>query len=64
MTERSEVCARLVPAAAGPRDALISSGMVQPATSNGPAPRPTVALQHGVPDAGVLLERMRGEERY
>jgi antitoxin (DNA-binding transcriptional repressor) of toxin-antitoxin stability system len=64
LTERSEVFARLVPAAARPRDELISSGRVQPATSHGPAPRPTVPLRQGVPDAGTLLERMRGEERY
>ena len=64
LTERGEVIARIVPAAAGPLDALISSGRVQPATSHGPAPRPTIALRQGDPDAGALLERMRDEERY
>jgi len=64
LTERGEVIARIVPAAAGPLDALISSGRVQPATSHGPAPRPTIPMRHGDPDAGALLQRMRDEERY
>ena len=63
VTERGEVIARIVPASAGPLDALISTGRVQPATARGPAPRPTVPM-HGNIDAGELLERMRAEERY
>lgn len=63
VTERGEVIARIMPASAGPLDALISAGRVQPASTRGPAPRPTIALRGGV-DAGTLLERMRAEERY
>lgn len=63
LTERGEVIARIIPASAGPLDALISTGTVQPATVHGPAPRPTIPMRGG-PDAGALLERMRGEERY
>jgi prevent-host-death family protein len=63
ITERGEVIARIVPASAGPLDALISTGRVQPATARGPAPRPAVPM-HGNLDAGELLERMRAEERY
>ena len=62
LTERGEVIARIVPAAGGPLDALIRSGRVQPATSHGPAPRPTIPMRQGDADAGALLERMRGEE--
>ena len=63
LTERGEVIARIVPASAGPLDALISAGRVQPATLRGPAPRPAVPM-HGGLDAGTLLRRMRDEERY
>jgi prevent-host-death family protein len=63
VTERGEAIARIVPASAGPLDALVSTGRVQPATARGPAPRPTVPM-HGNLDAGELLERMRAEERY
>ena len=63
LTERGEVIARIIPASAGPLDALISAGMVQPATLRGPAPRPKIPIRSG-PDAGALLERMRAEERY
>jgi prevent-host-death family protein len=63
LTERGEVIARIIPASAGPLDALISTGRVQPATVRGPAPRPTIPMG-GDLDAGALLERMRGEERY
>lgn len=63
VTERGEVVARIMPACAGPLDALISTGRVQPATVRGPAPRPTITM-HGDLDAGTLLERMRAEERY
>lgn len=63
LTERGEVIARIVPASAGPLDALISTGRVQPATLHGPAPRPTIPIGDGL-DAGTLLERMRSEERY
>ena len=58
-----EIIARIVPASAGPLDALISSGRVQAATARGPAPRPAIPMRGG-PDAGTLLERMRAEERY
>jgi prevent-host-death family protein len=64
LTERGKVIARIVPATAGPLDALISSGRVQPATSHGPTPRPAIAMRQGDPDAGSLLERMRDKERY
>ncbi len=63
VTERGEVIARILPATAGPLDALISTGRVQPATMHGPAPRPTIPMHDG-PDAGALLQRMRAEERY
>jgi prevent-host-death family protein len=63
VTERGEVIARILPASAGPLDALISTGRVQPATVRGPAPRPTIPMRSGL-DAGTLLERMRAEERY
>jgi prevent-host-death family protein len=63
LTERGEVIARIVPACAGPLNALISTGRVQPATVRGPAPRPTIAMR-GEVDAGTLLARMRAEERY
>lgn len=62
LTERGEVIARIVPASAGPLDALISSGRVSPAGVRGPAPRPTIPMS-GI-DAGALLQRMRDEERY
>lgn len=63
LTERGEVIARIIPASAGPLDALISTGRVQPATVHGPAPRPTIPTRGGL-DAGTLLQRMRAEERY
>jgi prevent-host-death family protein len=63
LTERGEVIARIVPASAGPLDALISTGRVRPAAVRGPAPRPTIPMR-GDLDAGTLLERMRAEERY
>lgn len=63
ITERGQVIARIIPAAAGPLDALITTGRVQPATLAGPAPRPTIAAQDGL-DAGVLLEQLRAGERY
>jgi antitoxin (DNA-binding transcriptional repressor) of toxin-antitoxin stability system len=63
LTERGEVIARIIPASAGPLDALISAGRVQPATVRGPAPRPTIPMR-GDLDAGTLLARMRAEERY
>lgn len=63
LTERGEVIARIIPASAGPLDALISAGRVRPATGRGPAPRPTITMR-GDLDAGRLLERMRAEERY
>jgi prevent-host-death family protein len=63
LTERGEVIARIVPASAGPLDALISAGRVQPATAHGPAPRPMIPM-HGSLDAGTLLARMRADERY
>lgn len=63
LTERGEVIARIIPATAGPLDALISAGRVQPATTHGPAPRPTVPMRDGL-DAGALIQRMRTEERF
>jgi prevent-host-death family protein len=63
VTERGEVIARIVPASAGPLDALISAGRVQPATVRGPAPRPTIPVRGDV-DAGTLLQQMRADERY
>lgn len=63
LTERGEVIARIIPASAGPLDALISTGKVQPATVRGAAPRPTIPMRGGL-DAGTLLQRMRTEERY
>ncbi len=63
LTERGVVIARIIPASPDPLDALISAGRVQPATLRGLAPRPIIPMRGG-PDAGVLLERMRAEERY
>ena len=63
LTERGEVIARIIPASAGPLDALISTGRVQPATVRGPAPRPRIPMRGGL-DAGTLLQRMRAKERY
>jgi prevent-host-death family protein len=64
LTERGEVIARIVPASAGPLDALISDGRVQPATVYGPAPQPTIPMRPDSVDAGELLQRMRADERY
>jgi antitoxin (DNA-binding transcriptional repressor) of toxin-antitoxin stability system len=65
LTERGEVIARIVPASAGPLDALISAGSVQPPTVRGRAPRPTIPMRgDGGLDAGTLLQRMRADERY
>ena len=63
LTERGTVIARIVPAATGPLDDLVSAGRVRPATLHGPAPRPTIHAGDG-PDAGALLRQMRDEERY
>lgn len=63
VTERGEVIARIVPASRRPLDRLISEGVVRPAAATGPAPRPSVPMGAG-PEAGALLESMRGEERY
>jgi antitoxin (DNA-binding transcriptional repressor) of toxin-antitoxin stability system len=63
LTERGEIIARIIPASAGPLDALISAGRVQPATMHGPAPRPAIPMRGGL-DAGTLLQRMRAGERY
>ena len=63
LTERGEVIARIIPAVAGPLDALITAGRVQPATLAGPAPRPTVPMD-GDLDAGALLKRLRAEQRH
>jgi prevent-host-death family protein len=64
LTERGEVIAKIVPAAAGPLAALISSGRVVPATLHGAAPRPRLPMRDDVDDAGALLERMRAAERH
>ena len=45
LTERGEVIARIIPASAGPLDALISAGRVQPASARGPAPCPTIPMR-------------------
>lgn len=63
LTDRGEVFARIVPASANQLNALISAGRVQPATTGGRAPRPTVPMR-GSLDAGKLLEKMRAAERY
>lgn len=63
VTERGKVIARIIPAIAGPLNALITAGRVQPATLAGPAPRPTIPM-HDDLDAGALLERLRADERY
>lgn len=63
LTERGQPIARIVPAPVGPLHTLIGTGLVQPATLHGLAPRPTVPMRDGI-DAGELLERMRGDERY
>lgn len=63
LTERGEVIARIVPAGKGPLQALIGAGRVQPATLNGPAPRPKLQMRESV-DAGELLERLRDDDRY
>lgn len=64
LTERGTVIARLVPAAPGPLDDLISAGRVRRATTHGPAPRPTSHVDETVPDAGTLVRSMRDDERY
>ncbi|MGD9622240.1 MAG: type II toxin-antitoxin system Phd/YefM family antitoxin [Mycolicibacterium sp.] len=64
VTERGEAIARILPAAPSPLDALITTGRVQPATTRGPAPRPTIPMHGDDLDAGALLEQMRAEERY
>lgn len=63
LTERGEVIARIVPASEGPLQALIGAGRIRPATLTGPAPRPTLPMRGDV-EAGELLERLRGEDRY
>lgn len=64
LTERGKVIGRIIPASAGPLDALISAGRVAPATVYGPAPQPTIPMRRGSADAGELLQRMRADERY
>lgn len=64
ITERGKVIGRIIPASAGPLDALISAGRVQPATVYGPAPRPMIPMRQDSADAGELLERMRSDERF
>lgn len=63
ITDCGEVIARIIPVSANPLLALINAGSVQPATSSGLAPRPTILAREGV-DAGTLLQGMRAEERY
>ena len=63
VTERGTVIARITPVPAGPLDDLIRTGRVRPATTHGPAPRPTMPAGHG-PEAGALVRGMRDEERY
>lgn len=63
ITERGQAIARIVPSVAGPLQALINSGRVQPATLHGSALRPSGSIDHEI-EAGELLERMRSEERF
>lgn len=63
LTERGTVIARIVPASPGPLDDLVSSGLVRPAKTHGPAPRAKISGGNGS-DAGALLRSMRDEERY
>jgi prevent-host-death family protein len=64
LTERGDVIARIVPAMADPLAAYAGAGRVRLATTQGAAPRPTIAGHTGDPDAGALLERLRSDERY
>ena len=63
LTERGTVIARIVPASPGLLDDLVSAGRVRPAAAHGPAPRAKVHDEDAT-DAGVLLRRMRDDERY
>ncbi len=63
VTERGTVIARIVPASAGPLDALVAAGRVHPAEAHGPAPRPKLPAGDGA-DAAALVHEMRDEERY
>lgn len=63
VTERGEVIAHITPASPGPLDSMISAGRVQPATTGGRAPRPSIPAGDG-PDSGALLQALRAEERY
>lgn len=63
VTERGAAIARIVPTPAGPLEELIRAGRVRPATTHGPAPRPTLPTG-GSPEAGALVRSMRDEERY
>lgn len=42
---------------------MSAGGAVRPASTSGPAPRPSVPMD-GELEAGALLESMRDEERY
>lgn len=44
--------------------ALMRIGKLHPATTHGLAPRPTIPMVDGADSAGMLLQRMRAEERY
>ena len=63
VTERGTVIARITPVTPGPLDDLVRAGRVLPATTKGPAPRPTLPAGDG-PEAGTLVRGMRDEERY
>lgn len=63
ITERGTVIARLIPAQPHPLADLISAGKLQPATRQGPIPRPTGPIRTDN-EAGELLRQLRDEERY
>ena len=63
ITERGTVIARIVPAREHPLADLIRSGNLIPATTFGPAPRPTGALCTDQ-QAGALVREMRDAERH
>ena len=63
VTERGTVIARLIPAENHPLAELIGTGRLRPATTSGPAPRPSGPVRTE-DEAGELLRRLRDDERY
>lgn len=63
ITERGTVIARLIPAKSHPLAELIGTGRLHPATTAGPAPRPSGPVR-AEDEAGELLRRLRDDERY